>query len=157
MPVLILDRDFLKMLTNANSITASQSGDKHCLTIYPEAENYDRKYELPLEGFILGKSQIDTSDISGTYSSETLWGGQMDIFKLLTVGDEIKLQWYPDIGRTFHDQFGLVEQRLCLCIWRKKGKKYDILSIQLASRVYKRSDPYSMMCQGFKAKVREPA
>jgi hypothetical protein len=153
---LILDKETLKMLTTAHEITANQSGDRHYLTIYPKAGNYEHKTELPLEGSIRGSS-IDKDNIYSTTSSASLCYSELDVFKFLKVGDEIKLVWYPDTGIPFLDNLNLVGQKLDLMVWRKNGKQMDLLRLHLANSVHSKTDTYSKMCQGFRSKVSELA
>jgi hypothetical protein len=157
MTALILDQATLKMLKTAHSITANQNGDRHNLTIFPKYEQPDYRIELPIEGAIRG-SNIDKENIDGTSSAVNLAYSELDVFKLLKVGDEIRLLWYPDTGIPYLENYGMVGQKLSLMVWRKNGKSMDLLKLHLADAVYSRSDLYSAMCQGFRrAKVLENA
>lgn len=156
MTALILDKETLKMLTTAHSITAYQTGDHHHLTIYPKAGNYDYKINLPLEGAIRGSS-IDKEDLYESTSSASLCYRELDVFRFLKVGDEIKLVWYPDTGIPLLENLNLVGQKLDLMVWRKNGKQMDLLRLHLANSVHSKTDTYSKMCQGFRNKVPELA
>jgi hypothetical protein len=156
MTALILDKEMLDMLTSATEITAHQSGDRHGLTIYHKKGNYERKTEVVLEGSIRGSS-IDKENIYSTMSQANLSYSELDVFKFLKVGDEIKLIWYPDTGVPFLENLNLVGQKLDLMVFRKNRKQLDMLRLHLANSIHSRTDIYSKMCQGFKNKVSEPA
>lgn len=148
MAELVLNPVIQKALATAYSVTASQDGDHHTLTIYT-TDDYNFKSELTIPGRVQGWQAYGEGRYTPGRSSCTLPETAKSVFKLLKAGDELSLEWWPDSYSSALDDKGMIGQQLRLIVRRKSGKdRIEHMALLLEKSVYEANNSW-MMCRGF--------
>ena len=148
-----LTKEFLSELTRSDDIAAFLNDDCHRLTIWPEFNDHSYKIKRPIDGYVCGHNIDRERSRPDCYTS--LPHTAKDVFKLLKVGDDISLEWWPDAGSPFLTENGFVANQLNLKVARTVRGKTEYLKLHLDHGIYSRTNQSIAICRGFVMKPEE--
>ncbi len=151
MAELILNPKTLEALACADLFIAEQNGDEHTLTFYADQDR-NLKSVLGIPGYVVGFQGYGDGNYTPGRSSASLYTPNIDVFKLLKVGDRLSLEWDPDAYTERMDELGMMIQTLTLRVERVVGtgkkQKTQRLKILLDSVIHDAANSYPM-CRYF--------
>lgn len=151
---LILDKISLPIVQKAARLVAFKRGVRHFLVAYPDERNWNVTIELDLAGLVSGGGTSGTDDRHHAHPERGECAASLnhearDLFKLLRLGDQLTLEWWPDCNSPWLDANGLTRDLLRLIVRRKKGKALQRLELVLADEITGQDNASIRMCKGF--------
>lgn len=142
-PILTLTEEHIKLFNEANFMAADYENGKHFLSV-ADIGSDNPTVKIELSGAVSGEIKTKKKQIC-TYM---LHGYEMDSFKLLNAGDEIRLLWLADSSSDFLSDHGIIQQSLFLLVNRQHklyGKQK--FTLRIGDHI---SKPDFLMCRGYK-------